>query len=221
MSHLLTLKTVEPVTHDTLRLTMDRPEDLSFAPGQAALVTLDREGWREEERPFTFVSQPEDPFLAFIIKTYPEHEGMTAQLRWLEPGDRIQVGDPWGAIQDKGPGTFIAGGAGVTPFIAILRRRQREGTLAGCRLLFSNKAERDIILREAWEQMDDLDLHLRVTEEEGSDLYGPRYDETELRKLVDEVDQPFYVCGPPAMVEDVTAALKAMGADPDGITLED
>ncbi|WDR00201.1 hypothetical protein PSC71_05305 [Devosia sp. J2-20] len=39
------------------------------------------------------------------------------------------MGDAWGTIQYQEPGTFIAGGAGVTPFIAILRDLQAKDTL--------------------------------------------------------------------------------------------
>ena len=29
--------------------------------------------------------------------------------------DHVLIGDPWGAIEYRGPGTFFAGGAGITP----------------------------------------------------------------------------------------------------------
>ena len=39
----------------------------------------------------------------------------------LKPGDDLIIRDVWGAISYKGEGVFIAGGAGVTPFISIFR----------------------------------------------------------------------------------------------------
>jgi predicted ferric reductase len=39
------------------------------------------------------------------------------------------IRDVWGAIEYKGEGVFIAGGAGVTPFIAILRQLQADDKL--------------------------------------------------------------------------------------------
>ena len=96
-------------------------------------VALDKDGWRDEQRPFTFTGLPDADRLEFVIKSYPSHDGVTEQIADLKPGDSVLIEDPWGAIEDKGPGTFIAGGAGITPFIAILRARHaREGSLAGC-----------------------------------------------------------------------------------------
>jgi ferredoxin-NADP reductase len=41
----------------------------------------------------------------------------------------------FGAIEYKGEGVFIAGGAGVTPFIAILRQLQAENKIANNKLI--------------------------------------------------------------------------------------
>jgi len=220
----LTLQEIEPVTHDTYRLTFPRPDGYTFTPGQATEVTLAKDGLRDEARPFTFVSQPDQDELRFIIKSYPEHDGVTEHIPELEPGDRVRIGDAWGAIQDRGPGVFIAGGAGITPFIPILRQRRRQGTLQGCTLVFSNLTERDIILRDEWEAMEDegLDLWLLVTDEPGSALSHRMLDQDALAgRFPDAAEQRFYLCGPQPMVEDLTAALKALGADPEAITLEE
>jgi predicted ferric reductase len=55
----------------------------------------------------------------------------TEQLRCLQSGDEMIIEDAWGAIEYKGPGYFIAGGAGITPFVAILRSLFNENKLAG------------------------------------------------------------------------------------------
>lgn len=59
MTHRLTLRAIEPVTHDTNHLVFDRPGGYSWRPGQATLLRLDRDGWRDQKRPFTFVSDPD------------------------------------------------------------------------------------------------------------------------------------------------------------------
>jgi ferredoxin-NADP reductase len=53
-----------------------------------------------------------------------------------------------GRIEYKGEGVFIAGGAGVTPFIAILRQLQAENKIANNKLIFTNKTANDIILKK-------------------------------------------------------------------------
>lgn len=221
MTYKLTLKTIQPVTHDTHHLVFDRPEGFEFTPGQATDFALDREGWREEKRPFTFTSLPTDKTLEFVIKSYPEHDGVTEQIAKLTPGDTVLVDAPWGAIEDKGPGWFIAGGAGVTPFIALLKKRLAEhGTLRDCTLLFSNKTEDDIILRETFEGMPGLSTVFTVTDQDDSDLPRRLIDRAFLAEHVTPGQGKCYICGPDAMLEDVAEALKAIGVTEDDIVTE-
>lgn len=219
--HTITVQSIDDVTHDVRRYRCTKPEGYSFVPGQATELALDRDGWRDERRPFTFTSLPDDEFLEFTIKSYPDHDGVTEQIGEAEVGDRFLIDDAWGAIEDQGPGVFIAGGAGVTPFIAILRARRTRGDLDGCHLIFSNLTERDIILRDEFEAMPGLRTTFLVTEQPDSPLAADLLDRDALERLVDSVDQQFYVCGPPKMVDDISAALQAMGADPAGITFEE
>ncbi|WP_249171773.1 FAD-binding oxidoreductase [Erythrobacter sp. JK5] len=167
MPHDLTLRAIRPVTHNVNELTFDRPEGYDFTPGQATDLALDRDDWRDEKRPFTFTSLPGAEHLQFTIKSYPSHNGVTEQIGQMQAGDGVIIEDPWGAIEDRGPGTFIAGGAGLTPFLSILRARQAEhGTLDGYRLIFSNSEEKDIILREELERMPGLALDLVLSDED-------------------------------------------------------
>lgn len=61
---------VFPVTHNVKCFRTEKPDGYTFEPGQATEVFLDKEGWKDEGRPFTFTNQPEDTFLEFIIKEY-------------------------------------------------------------------------------------------------------------------------------------------------------
>lgn len=218
--YTVTIRSIERLTHDVRRYTCDRPDGYTFEPGQATEARVDREGWRDEARPFTFTSLPDDEHLEFTIKSYPDHDGVTEQIGQLSAGDRLVIGDAWGAITDRGVGTFIAGGAGVTPFIAILRWRDAQDALDGCHLIFSNTTEDDIIMRSDFEKMLGLRTTFIVTGQPESPLAARRLDRDALARLIDGVDQQFYVCGPPAMVDDVIGALQDLGAHPDGITLE-
>lgn len=121
MSAKVRIKAAEYVTHNVRRFDVDKPSGFTFEPGQATEVSIDKDGWRDEKRSFTFTALPEWDDLQFTIKIYPDHHGVTEQLGKLEVGDALILDEPWGTIQYKGPGTFIAGGAGITPFIAILR----------------------------------------------------------------------------------------------------
>ena len=114
---------IADVTHNVRRYTLEKPAGYSFKPGQATEVSLDEEGWRDKKHPFTFTALADAPNLEFTIKSYFDTggDGVTERLYGYKPGQSLILRDVWGTITYKGPGVFIAGGAGVTPFIAILR----------------------------------------------------------------------------------------------------
>lgn len=220
MTHRVRITRVEDVTHNVRRFSIERPAGFTFEPGQATDVAIDRDGWRDEKRPFTFTGLRNWDHLEFTIKIYPDHGGVTNQLGGLETGDALLIEDPWGTIRYKGKGAFIAGGAGLTPFIAILRDLAARGEVAGHSLFFSNRAERDIIMRRTWQEMAGLDCVFVVTDDPASSLPRGPIDERFLRRRVSDFGQHFYVCGPDGMVADVNAALTRLGARPDALVFE-
>jgi len=221
MPHTLTLRALEPLTHDTHRYVFGRPANLDFEPGQAAELAMCRDGWRDEGRPFTFTSLPGDDELEFVIKSYPSHDGVTKELPDLAPGAVFELDGPFGAITDQGPGVFLAAGAGITPFIAILRKRAQEGTLDGCHLIFSNMRERDIILRDEWAGMDGLNVDHVLAEEDVDGLHHGQVDVQFLRSHVQNMDEMFYVCGPQGYVDAMRDALKELNVSSDRIVTEE
>ena len=61
---------------------------------------------------------------------------VTNELGKLVVGDELILHSVFGAINYFGEGLFIAGGAGVTPFIAIFRQLKRQDILGNNTLLF-------------------------------------------------------------------------------------
>lgn len=220
--HTLQLNHIKPLTHDVFRLRFPKPQGFAFTPGQATDFALAKDGWVDEKRPFTFTSLIDDDELEFVIKSYPSHHGVTEQIAKMAPGDEVQISDPWGAIEDRGPGVIIAGGAGITPFLAILRNRlKQEGSLSGFQLLFSNKREQDIILREELAGMEGLVTHFLLSEEEVEGLPHGHVDGTFLDKVVANFTGVFYLCGPPPMEDAVSKALKERGVSDDRLVREE
>lgn len=211
---------IEPVTHDVKRYTLARPAGVTFKPGQAADVCIDKDGWREKTRPFTFTCLPGADHLEFVIKSYRDHEGVTHALDRLEVGDALRLGEVFGAITYRGEGTFIAGGAGVTPFIAILRDLYHRGEVGENRLLFSNKTARDVILEGEFRQMLGPRAVFTLTREDNSAYERGRIDADFLKKQGLDVSRPVYLCGPPGMVEGLSATLKTLGVKADALVIE-
>src|SRR5580700_5259979 len=126
MDHIVKIREIRPVTHNVKSFRIEKPANYIFTPGQATDVSINKKGWEEEKRPFTFTCLNDDKYLEFTIKSYKDHKGVTNQLYLLKEGDELIIRDVWGAISYKGDGYFIAGGAGITPFIAILRQLKKE-----------------------------------------------------------------------------------------------
>ncbi|TDH38027.1 flavodoxin reductase [Pseudohoeflea suaedae] len=221
MTNKLAITSIVDITHDVRQFTFEKPQGFSYEPGQAAEVGIDKDGWRDAGNPFTFTSLPAWDELQFTIKIYPSHDGLTEQIGQLTQGDSFIVGDAWGTIEYKGKGTFIAGGAGVTPFIAILRMLADRGELSGHRLIFANKTEADIILREEFDAMDGLETVYVLSKEDKDGFEHGRIDKDFLKAHISDFNQHFYVCGPDAMVESINDALKDLGADADGLVFEE
>jgi ferredoxin-NADP reductase len=114
--HKATILKIDQVTHDVKRFRISEPDGFDYEVGDATEIALDREGWREETRPFTMTSLPEEKALEFTIKGYPEHDGVTEQLHKLSEGESILIADPFKTFRyesssrtqrsgDPGPGS--------------------------------------------------------------------------------------------------------------------
>jgi len=220
MGHIITIKKIHSVTHDVKQYTTTKPQGYTFEPGQATEVAINNSEWKSEKRPFTFTSLPDEDTLEFTIKSYRDHNGVTDAMDGLVAGDELIIDDAWGAIQYNGNGTFIAGGAGITPFIAIFKMLKQEDKLAGNKLIFSNKKQEDVILESYWQELLGNDFISTLTHEDVDGHLNQKIDMNFLKKWVAGYAQNFYVCGPDQMVKDISGSLEMLGASPDGITFE-
>ena len=220
MPNVVRILDIKQVTHDVKCLRIEKPEGYVFTPGQATDVSINKPGLEGEKRPFTFTGLIEDAYLEFTIKRYPDHHGVTDQLHQLEPGDELIIEDAWGAIEYKGPGYFIAGGAGITPFIAILRTLHKENIAANNTLFFSNKTEADIIYQHELSGILHKDVVYLLSRENKEGYKSGRIDEMFIEKNITDFSKHFYVCGPDVMVEEIVEALKKLGANADTVVFE-
>lgn len=198
-----------PLNHDVTRFRLERPTGYTFSAGQAIELTLAKENLGPA--PFTFTGLTDSPYLELSIKIYAEHHGLTAALSKLNIGDKVTITGPWDSFINKGAGIFIAGGAGITPFIALLRHFDAEGKVGNSHLFFSNKTREDIFLHDELKSiLGDRYVDI-ITRDEKSNSHQ-RIDEAFLRERVKNLKQPFYVCGPPGLVDGIQKLLSNMGA---------
>jgi len=210
MKHTVKILKTEMLNHNVKHFVTEKPEGFSYTPGQAVLVELpERPG---DKHPFTFTGLNSFPHLEFTIKLYHERHGLTDQLTTYDRGDTLQFGDPWGAIAYKGPGLFLAGGAGITPFLAILRSLREEGEIGRNALWFSNKTDEDIFLEGELREMLGDRLKLLVTSSQSTTHEKARIDRKSLEMQAGDFGQYFYVCGPDKMVKELAKILGELGA---------
>lgn len=217
---ILRIEKIENVTHNVLCFTLTKSNEINFVPGQAAEIAVDKDGWRDKAHPFTFTSLPSEEHLEFTIKIYPDHKGVTNELSKLSVGDNIILKSIFGAIHFKGNGTFIAGGAGVTPFISILRDLNQKGRLAGNRLIFANSKEEDIINQKELESMLGGDFLNILSREEIKPYAHGRINTEYLRDNITSLDDYFYICGPEPMMDAVEDSLRSLGVKENQIIKE-
>ena len=218
--HFVKILETEYVTHNVKRFKLSKPGSYKFKPGQATDIVINLPDWKEERRPFTFTSLNDWDTLEFTIKIYDDHNGVTNELGKLHAGDELILHDVWGAINYKGEGTFIAGGAGVTPFIAIFRQLQKDEKLGNNKLIFSNRTVQDIILKDEFEKMLGENFINTITEEKAEKYDHRKIDESYLKEKIKDLSQYFYICGPDAMIESVRENLLNLGADKNKIVIE-
>ncbi|MFY0254849.1 flavodoxin reductase [Chitinophaga sp. 30R24] len=219
-SHIVKILAVTPITHNVRQFTVEKPAGYSFVPGQATEVSVNKPGWEEERRPFTFTGLNSWHELEFTIKVYDDRHSVTHELGQLKAGDELVLHDVWGTIRYKGEGTFIAGGAGVTPFIAIFRELQHTGQLGKNQLICSNKTLGDIILKDEFTTMLGKRFINTLTAQE---VYGYDHhtiDEGYLKEKITDFNQQFYLCGPDPMVQQLKGILVKLAGDEALITLE-
>jgi ferredoxin-NADP reductase len=211
--HTVKVKSVDKVTHDVLKIVTEKPSSYIFNPGQATDVAINKNGWQNEIRPFTFTCLPQDNYIEFTIKTYPSHKGVTNELLHLKINDELIISEPFGTIGYKGEGIFIAGGAGITPFISIFRHLRTKNEIGNNKLIFTNKTKADIIYQNEFDQMLGKNF-INILSEEKIDKYVNGYiTEAFLKSTITDLNKYIYVCGPPPMMDAIEKLLLNLHID--------
>ncbi|HBC88418.1 MAG TPA: flavodoxin reductase [Lentisphaeria bacterium] len=214
------IKSIRHITHDVLQIDVEKPKQFRFVPGQATEISIDKEGWQNEKRPFTFTSLPHEDYLQFIIKTYPSHKGVTNELLKLKKNDELILHGVFGAIAYRKEGLFIAGGAGVTPFIAILRYLRSKNKIGGNKLIFANRTKDDIILKSEINKLLGRNFINILSDEKVRGYSHGFITEGCLKANMTEVHKNIYVCGPPPMMDAIEKFLANLHVDKKTIVKE-
>jgi len=153
---------VYPVTHNTNLFRFELPKrDQTLGLDVASCLVVKApigEGGKDEVRPYTPVSSPEDRgFLDLCIKVYPKGV-MSKHIGNLKPGDTLDFKGPFSKIPYKANMKknigMIAGGTGITPMYQVLNeilKNPKDKTEV--HLLFGNLSEPDVILKSELDKL--------------------------------------------------------------------
>jgi Flavodoxin reductases (ferredoxin-NADPH reductases) family 1 len=218
--YIVKILSIEPVTHDVKRFRFEKPAGYSFKPGQATDVSINTPLLRNEKRPFTFTCLNSAGYLEFTIKIYSDHNGITRELGKLKPGAELIIRDVWGDIEYKGEGVFIAGGAGITPFISILRDIEYRKVSGDNKLIFANKTKSDIILESELSHLLGKSFINILSSEKVPGYSHGFITEQFLKANIPADSRHFYLCGPTPIMEAIIKQLSNLGISDSLITME-
>ena len=205
--HHVKIKSIDKITHNVLQIVTEKPTQYYFNPGQATDISINKKGWQNEKSPFTFTCLPENDYIEFTIKTYPSHKRVTNELLHLKINDELILHEVFGDIGYKGEGTFIAGGAGVTPFISIFRYLQSKNEIGNNKLIFANKTKADIILEQEFKNLLGNNFINILSDEKTEEYANGQITVDFLKTHITDLNKVFYVCGPPPMMEAIEKQL--------------
>jgi len=207
------INSIQHITHDVLQIVTGKPVHFKFKPGQATEISINQDGWKDEKRPFTFTSLPENDYLEFTIKTYPSRNSVTNKLIELTENDELILHEVFGAIAYKNEGVFIAGGAGITPFMCIFRYLQSTNKIGNNKLIFANNTKADIILEQEFKDLLGVNFINIIANDVVEGYAHGQITEVFLRNYITDTSKQVYLCGPPPMMEAVEKQLVNLNVD--------
>jgi ring-1,2-phenylacetyl-CoA epoxidase subunit PaaE len=238
--HRLTIADLRRETKDAVSIAFAVPPELAsayaFEPGQYLTLRATLQG-EEERRSYSICSGLDDGELRVAVKKVDGGRFSTHVNEALKPGDPLDVMTPMGRFtappNRQGAAAYlgIACGSGITPVISHIRSilsRERQSRFV---LLYGNRSSRDIMFKDALEDLKDSHLgrlavhHVLSREAQDLPLLHGRLDAERITALVRasfseaRIDHAF-LCGPQTMMETAQIALAGLGVPKDRIHLE-
>jgi predicted ferric reductase len=211
------INAVRPDVTEVTLVPLEQP--LVFAPGQLAFIGVDDEAVGRELHPFSITSTPDESELRMVVKAVGD---FTTGLREVVPGSMVRVEGPYGGFWRGGRAyrrqVWIAGGIGVTPFLSIARSLRSDAYDIDF-FYCTEDADAAVFLDELYE-IADRHPRLRVIPIR-ADTMGFLSADDVLAVCGDLSRSHVFMCGPPAMIEALTAQFREHGVDGTRIHYED
>lgn len=191
---------------------------LPFVAGQFAYVSFTSHPDGNEAHPFSMAHQPRTKNLRFVIKNLGDY---TASMEQVKLGTTAWVEGPHGAFNfrtaRKYRQVWVAGGIGVTPFLAMaeaLPKRKYDVDFYYC-VVTAKEAGFEQEFKAIAKRNPAFKLNTFCQDKQGF------IDADKLTKGVDIDATEFYICGPPPMMHALHKGLLAKGVPNKRIHFED
>jgi NAD(P)H-flavin reductase len=227
----LPIRDVTPATPRARLVRIDlNGHDFTFTAGQAVLVA---NHGHDKRRPYSMAAAPEDAdrdgCLELLVGV--DASGVAGPHLTLEAGQPLDVEGPLGTFTfPPDPGerrfVFIAGGTGIAPLRAMLRHALRLPH-RNIGLFYSARTPEDFAFERELRELaakGEIELRQTVTRaEDHADWTGTRgrLNRDALGELVHDPETLCFVCGPPALVDELPRLLEALGIPKPRIRLEE
>jgi NAD(P)H-flavin reductase len=200
-----------------------------YLAGQAVLVGGHG---AERRRPYSIAAAPEESAREYCIELLVgvDADGNPGGDLRLEPGTLVDVDGPLGRFTfpthpSERRFVFIAGGTGISPLRAMLHHALNVPHDA-IGLLFSARTTVEFAYEQEFRALAEahrIELELRVTREVGDDWDGVRgrLGPNDLAPLVHGRATLCFVCGPPALVQEIPQMLVDLGVPRERIKTEE
>jgi ferredoxin-NADP reductase len=217
------------VAEGTVAFYFDKPAGFSHEAGQNAMFTLINPPEDDAEGPmrtFTIASAPYEREL--MIATRMRNTAFKRTLRAVPLGTKIEMEGPAGLMvlhEDPAwPVVFLAGGIGITPFLAMTRDAVKRELPHRIVLFYSNRRPQDAAFLTELERLQGPKLRLVATMTGAPAWPGERrrIGRELLAQYVPDRRAPvYYFAGPPAMTMAVQGMLKELGVSEDDMRSEE
>ena len=210
-------------------IQLDVPGWPGHRAGQHLDVRLTADDGYSAERSYSIASAPGEP-VAITVERLEDGEVSPYLTEELRVGDQLELRGPVGGYfvweaTDARPLLLVAGGSGVVPLRAIVRERERRGSDAPVRLLYSSRTLTDVIYRDELDAYGDgiaVSYTLTRAQPPGWTGYAGRVNSALLAEVAWPAhDNPLaFVCGPTTFVETVAEALVGLRYPPGQVKTE-
>jgi len=166
-------------------------------------------------------------WLEFLVKVDGSSR-FGAKVEALAAGTHVDVTGPIGnftlnGVANDAPLVFVAGGTGIAPLRSMIQQAIHDGHEAPISLVYSARSPNEFAYLKDLQGLASagrLNLTLTLTGRADDWLHARGRTGTEHLAGVLKPRAVAFVCGPPAMVEEIPVALDALGVVPEQIRTE-